>query len=251
VPYEQPRRPTTSGPTLAPRQADPLQPNRPSCGTQPANIRQTARRHDTLTNTETTKHEAPATDDHRDGRLTLPIDRNGLHIRAVSVCVSSSFSWYTANLRVESLASTRRSWPSWSRKGTQVRTVPFDRLVNSMAPNNPIGLRDLAAADHRFSAGRPGAISRWFSILSPASETANFRRRPIRMQAGELRYVTEGSMALLSQTAIQDHRRPQDGPLGPPASDVSNCAPPHVELECIAAQLLRLHADLLAGMCGA
>ncbi|MGY4773451.1 hypothetical protein ACXC9Q_41625 [Kribbella sp. CWNU-51] len=66
--------------TLDPRPADPLRPNTPSCGNQPAHISLTARR-------QRHAHHQPADDatrrppqDNQDGRLTLPLDNKPLRI---------------------------------------------------------------------------------------------------------------------------------------------------------------------------
>jgi hypothetical protein len=69
--------------TLDPRHADPLQPNSPSCGTQPAHISLTARRQRHARpdpSRRVTKRRRPKTSGRR---LTLPLDRKSLHIRGV------------------------------------------------------------------------------------------------------------------------------------------------------------------------
>src|SRR5665648_415282 len=63
-----------------------VQPNTPSCGNQPAHIRVTTRR-------KTRGHRPPVRPEprrrprtHRGRRLTLPLDKPALHIRACLLC---------------------------------------------------------------------------------------------------------------------------------------------------------------------
>ena len=82
--------------TLASRHAVQLLPKAPSCGNQPAHISLTARRNDTLTRTGIqTKHEAPAPLT-RDGRLTLPLDKQP-HISVDDF--DKIVEWLTTRLR--------------------------------------------------------------------------------------------------------------------------------------------------------
>ena len=78
--YEQPH--PRPGPRSTTRHADPLQPNTRSCGSQPAHISLTARRQrhaDRVPRRPSTRRPPRP---NRDGRLTTPLDRKPLHIRA-------------------------------------------------------------------------------------------------------------------------------------------------------------------------
>ena len=73
---------------LVARQAVPLQPNAPSCGSQPAHISLTARRQRHAHQHRDNKARG-ARPNHRDGRLNLPLDRKSLHIRCLQQAPST------------------------------------------------------------------------------------------------------------------------------------------------------------------
>ena len=226
--------------TLDPRHADPLQPNSPSCGTQPAHISLTARRqrhaHPRPTAPAATT-EAPS-GTHPDGASPCPLDRKPLHISCSSKTSAGVLQprVLRGRLLIARATACRSSADHRERSvplGKYWRSSPFvfsfvgrcqgecGSAKNTLVPVSSVNwacpasslprsqVRVLRAAGQRGHRGRQGCVHRYGAVTAERGTVFHGRVLAPALQPRQM-HQERGSAAALDERADRRAVRADD-----------------------------------------